>query len=74
MATGISNKQLDIIYNSAINAGATGGKISGAGGGGFMFYYCPGNTRFNVISELKKFGGVIQPFQFTKSGLNSWSF
>jgi D-glycero-alpha-D-manno-heptose-7-phosphate kinase len=73
MATGISNKQLDIIYKSAINAGATGGKISGAGGGGFMFYYCPGNTRFNVIAELKKFGGVVQSFQFTKSGLNSWS-
>lgn len=73
MAAGISNKQLDIIYDSAIKAGATGGKISGAGGGGFMFYYCPGNTRFNVISELKKFGGVIHPFQFTKSGLNSWS-
>lgn len=74
MATGISNKEIDTIYNSAIKAGATGGKISGAGGGGFMFYYCPGNTRYNVISELKKFGGVIQPFQFTKSGLNSWSF
>lgn len=73
MAKGISNKQLDIIYDSAIKAGATGGKISGAGGGGFMFYYCPGNTRYKVISELKKFGGLIQPFQFTKNGLNSWS-
>lgn len=73
MASGISNKQLDTIYDSAINAGATGGKISGAGGGGFMFFYCPDNTRYNVISELKKAGGTIQPIQFTKSGLNSWS-
>ncbi|WP_372933340.1 GHMP family kinase ATP-binding protein [Mariniphaga sediminis] len=73
MASGISNKQLDTIYDAAINAGATGGKISGAGGGGFMFFYCPDNTRYNVISELKKSGGIIQPIQFTKSGLNSWS-
>ncbi|RIH66104.1 dehydrogenase [Mariniphaga sediminis] len=73
MASGISNKQLDTIYDAAIKAGATGGKISGAGGGGFMFFYCPDNTRYNVISELKKSGGVIQPIQFTKSGLNSWS-
>ncbi len=73
MASGISNEQIDIIYNSAIKAGATGGKISGAGGGGFMFYYCPGNSRYNVISELQKFGGIIQPFQFTNNGLNSWS-
>ncbi len=72
MADGISNKQLDKIYNAAITAGATGGKISGAGGGGFMFYYCPENTRYNVINELKKFGGSVQTFQFTKTGLSSW--
>lgn len=72
MAKGISNPQLDEVYKSAIKAGATGGKISGAGGGGFMFYYCPENTRYKVISELKKFGGTIQPFQFTKTGLSSW--
>lgn len=73
MATGISNSELDRIYKSAIKAGATGGKISGAGGGGFMFYFCPENARYNVINELKKFGGAIQPFQFTKSGLSNWS-
>ena len=73
MAKGISNPQLDTIYQAAINAGATGGKISGAGGGGFMFYFCPGNKRYQVIHELKKYGGTIQPFQFTKSGLSSWT-
>jgi D-glycero-alpha-D-manno-heptose-7-phosphate kinase len=73
MASGISNKQIDNIFDSVVKAGATGGKISGAGGGGFMFFYCPGNTRYNVISELKKFGGAVQPFQFTKNGLTSWT-
>ncbi|NQU88409.1 MAG: dehydrogenase [Mariniphaga sp.] len=73
LAEGISNKQIDAIYEAARNAGALGGKISGAGGGGFMFFYCPGNTRFKVIDTLKKFGGEITPFQFTKNGLNSWT-
>ncbi|MDX9908719.1 MAG: dehydrogenase [Bacteroidales bacterium] len=73
MAGGISNKELDELYNIAIRAGATGGKISGAGGGGYMFFYCPGNTRHKVIEALKMAGGMIQPFQFTKNGLNSWS-
>ncbi len=73
MAEGISNEKIDEIFNSAMLAGATGGKISGAGGGGFMYFYCPGNSRYKVISVLEKFGGIVRPFQFTKNGLNSWS-
>ena len=72
MAEGISNEKIDEIYEAAIKAGASGGKISGAGGGGFMFYYCPGNNRYKVISTLEKFGGIVNPFQFTKNGLNTW--
>ena len=73
LAKGISNEQIDEIYDEARKAGALGGKISGAGGGGFMFFYCPQNTRFNVIKTLTQFGGMVTPFQFTKSGLSSWS-
>ena len=73
MAEGISNEKIDEIYEAAIKAGASGGKISGAGGGGFMFYYCPGNHRYNVINTLEKFGEVIKLFQFTKNGLNTWA-
>ena len=72
MAANISNDQLDEIYHAAKKAGASGGKISGAGGGGFMFFYCPGNTRYNVIDTLNKFGGEIKPYQFTKHGLRTW--
>jgi D-glycero-alpha-D-manno-heptose-7-phosphate kinase len=72
MAANISNSQLDEIYESAKKAGASGGKISGAGGGGFMFFYCPGNTRYKVIETLNKFGGDIKPYQFTKNGLRTW--
>ena len=73
MADGISNQLMDEIYQTAKQAGATGGKISGAGGGGFMIFYCPGNTKFNVIKSLEKFGGYYKNYQFVKHGLKTWT-
>jgi len=72
MAEGITNPVIDEIYETAKKAGAIGGKISGAGGGGFMMFYCPGNTRYKVIEALQKFGGEFRRFQFTKYGLETW--
>jgi len=72
MARGITNPIIDEIYETALRAGSTGGKIMGAGGGGFMALYCPRNTRYTVIGQLKKFGGEFRRFQFTKYGLTSW--
>lgn len=73
MAHNISNNNIEKLYEAAMKSGATGGKISGAGGGGFMTFYCPGNCRYNVIGALKKFGGEIKTYQFTQLGLNSWT-
>ncbi|HBZ65346.1 MAG TPA: dehydrogenase [Bacteroidales bacterium] len=73
MASGISNPQLDAIYNAAKRAGASGGKISGAGGGGFMIFYCPGNTRTSVAEALTQFGGDCRRYEFTNRGLATWS-
>ena len=73
MAVGISNTLIDEIYEAAKKAGATGGKISGAGGGGFMTFYCPGVTKYSVIKALSGFGGQVQLYQFTKHGLNTWT-
>lgn len=73
MATGVSNKLIDDIYTTAIKNGATGGKISGAGGGGFIFFYCPGITRYKVIDALSKFGGQAKRYDFTTSGLATWT-
>ncbi len=74
MAEGISNEFIDNIYETAIAAGATGGKISGAGGGGFMFFYCPGNTRYAVEEALSKLDiGEIYDFEFSKEGLTTWT-
>jgi len=73
MAEGISNPLMEEIYEAAKKAGATGGKISGAGGGGFMIFYCPANTKYNVIKSLDKFGGRYRRFQFTEHGLTTWT-
>jgi D-glycero-alpha-D-manno-heptose-7-phosphate kinase len=73
MASGITNDNLDNLYKTAIKSGATGGKISGAGGGGYMFFYCPGNTRYQVVESLKQFGGYAERYEFTKGGLVTWT-
>jgi D-glycero-alpha-D-manno-heptose-7-phosphate kinase len=73
MAEGISNPLMEEIYEAAKKAGATGGKISGAGGGGFMIFYCPANTKFNVIKNLSGFGGVHRNYQFVEHGLKTWT-
>lgn len=68
----ISNQMIDEIYDAAIKSGATGGKISGAGGGGFMMFYCPENTRYDVIKTLETFGGRVKTFNFSDQGMISW--
>jgi D-glycero-alpha-D-manno-heptose-7-phosphate kinase len=73
MAQGISNEKIEQLYTAARQAGALGGKISGAGGGGFIFFYCPGNSRYRVIETLNSFGGQVYPFHFTSQGLTTWT-
>lgn len=73
MAANISNDIIEKIYTATKQAGATGGKISGAGGGGFMIFYCPNNTRYAVIETLNTFGGEIKKYAFTKYGLTTWT-
>ncbi len=73
MAKNISNRLIEDIYNAAKKAGATGGKISGAGGGGFMIFYCPGTTRYEVIKALEQFNGEVKNYTFVEKGLMSWT-
>lgn len=72
MTLGITNALLDEIYDTAIAAGATGGKVSGAGGGGFMSFYCPGTCRYQVENALMKFNGQAKRYEFTQEGLQTW--
>src|SRR6188768_2085581 len=73
MAEGISNSLMEEIYETAKASGASGGKISGAGGGGFMIFYCPGNTKYTVMQSLEKFGGKTSRYQFVEHGLTTWT-
>jgi D-glycero-alpha-D-manno-heptose-7-phosphate kinase len=73
IASGITNHLIDNIYDAAMESGATGGKISGAGGGGFMIFYCPKNTRYEVIEALRKFGGTSHRYEFTMAGMTAWT-
>ncbi len=73
-ASGITNPMLDDIYRTALASGATGGKVSGAGGGGFMFFYCPNTSRYAVEKALcEHFSGQIKRYEFTQEGLKTWT-
>ena len=73
MAEGISNDSMEEIYESAKRAGASGGKISGAGGGGFMIFYCPQVSKYKVMEAVTGFGGYCKSYQFTTHGLTTWT-
>ena len=64
---------MDEIYETAKKAGATGGKISGAGGGGFMIFYCPGKYKIRCDEKFKKFGGWHRDYKFVDHGLTTWT-
>ncbi|MDE2146356.1 MAG: dehydrogenase [Burkholderiales bacterium] len=73
MAQGISNAGIDAVYDAAIGAGALAGKISGAGGGGFMMLFVPPGRRMGVLRELARFPGQVMNFHFTGVGAQSWA-
>ena len=68
----ISNKRLDTIYESAIKNGALGGKLLGAGGGGFFIFYCNPENRSKVVNKLISLNTRIVNFEFVDKGLRSW--
>jgi D-glycero-alpha-D-manno-heptose-7-phosphate kinase len=62
----VSNEILDYIYEKAINAGATGGKVLGAGGGGFVLVFAKPEYHLNIMRALSEFLQI--PFSFDRSG------
>lgn len=70
----ISNDRIDSIYETALRHGAVGGKISGAGGGGFMFFICEYDRKHLVANELAKMGVEIVNYNFDKYGLQTWRY
>jgi len=72
MAAPISNPVIDEIYTEARRLGALGGKISGAGGGGYMFLYCPYESQPVITEKLEALGAQRVDFSFEKNGLQTW--
>jgi D-glycero-alpha-D-manno-heptose-7-phosphate kinase len=72
MAASITNKNINEIYDAAIKAGAYGGKVSGAGGGGFMFFTIDPTKRVDLIKTLEQFNGKVLNFHFSENGCKSW--
>ena len=66
LTSGISSAEIDDIYDTARRAGATGGKLLGAGGGGFMVFSVPEGRRQDVIAGLARLRHV--PFRFDRAG------
>ena len=66
LASGITNPYIDRAYETALKNGAVGGKILGAGGGGFLLLYCESPRRAKVLRALKGWREI--PFRFEPEG------
>jgi D-glycero-alpha-D-manno-heptose-7-phosphate kinase len=72
ISTKISGTQLDMLYDTAREYGALGGKVTGAGGGGYMLLYCRPGTKANIAEKLKELGCSITEFSLESLGLQTW--
>jgi len=68
----ITNSYLNKIYDYGIKSGALGGKLLGAGDGGYFLFYVPENKKLNFIDSIKKKKLSIEPITFDDNGLRSW--
>ncbi|MEN6521693.1 MAG: GHMP kinase [Armatimonadota bacterium] len=68
----ITNEQIDELYDVARKNGAIGGKILGAGGGGYLLIYCDFRKKHIIAEELEKHGGQVVQFNFDTAGLQTW--
>lgn len=72
MATHITNPMIQKAMEIAMSSGAKAGKVSGAGGGGFIMFVVEPTRKKEVEKALQALGGTIMPFQFTEGGAHGW--
>lgn len=68
----ISNPRIDELYELAVRRGALGGKVTGAGGGGFILFFCDFTRKHRVVEALEHAGAVVAEFSFDTKGLTTW--
>ena len=71
LSTKISTARLDDIYDNALKHGAIGGKLLGAGGGGFFIFYVTPFRKHELMTNLEQAGLKIRPFRFEPEGLHA---
>ncbi|MBI5877161.1 MAG: GHMP kinase [Chloroflexi bacterium] len=73
LATRISDAHIDALYTRARDAGAIGGKILGAGGGGYLLLFCPFDRKHTIAAEMVRAGAQPVSFSFEERGLQTWT-
>jgi D-glycero-alpha-D-manno-heptose-7-phosphate kinase len=68
----ISNERIDELYQLALSKGALGGKITGAGGGGYILLFCDFTKKHRVMEALEFAGTDVMEFAFDSKGLTTW--
>ncbi|HVL87299.1 MAG TPA: GHMP kinase [Candidatus Thermoplasmatota archaeon] len=71
-ASKVSSPEIDKMYEAARATGAVGGKILGAGGGGYLLLFCEFDRKHEVAKEVRSLGGEPTEFAFEESGLQTW--
>ncbi|MFI3297007.1 MAG: dehydrogenase [bacterium] len=73
MATSISNSKIQDVFDVALDNGAISGKVSGAGGGGFIIFIVEPTKKRTLMNALSELDGLVMPFQFTEGGTHGWT-
>jgi D-glycero-alpha-D-manno-heptose-7-phosphate kinase len=68
----VSNRKVEEIFELGRNNGAVAGKVSGAGGGGFLMFMTQPEHRYRLVTALNEAGSLAMPIQFTEKGVESW--
>lgn len=68
----VTNEAIDEMYATARKRGVIGGKLLGAGAGGYLLLFCEANRRRKVRQELEKLGGQFMNFSFVEQGVEAW--
>jgi D-glycero-alpha-D-manno-heptose-7-phosphate kinase len=73
-ASGVSNRRIDDLLQLGLDNGALAGKVSGAGGGGFIFFFVHPENRYRLMSALNDAEGRATSLKFVESGCETWTF
>lgn len=72
MSDRISNPRIEKLYAAARASGAIGGKVTGAGGGGYLLLYCHADRKHQVAGRMRELGATVDEFAFERAGLRTW--